>query len=49
MGKKRQRTPEERAAWKARSADLSRRLEEAIARRKERVAEQRRAAGESSA
>jgi hypothetical protein len=34
MGKKKRRTPEERAAWKARSEDLTRRLEAAIARRK---------------
>jgi hypothetical protein len=49
MGKKKRWTPEEYAAWKARSADLSRRLEEAIARRKARAAEQRGGAGESSA
>jgi len=47
MGKKKQRTPEERAAWKARGADLDRRLAEAIARRKAQAAERRRAAGES--
>jgi hypothetical protein len=47
MGKKKRMTPEEYAAWKARGADLDRRLREAIARRKARSAEQRRAAGEA--
>ena len=45
MGKKRKRTPEERAAWEARYQDLTRRLEEAIARRKAWLLEQRRGAG----
>lgn len=45
MGKKKQRTPEERAAWKARRADLDRRLREAIERRKAQAA--RRRAGEA--
>lgn len=44
MGKKKQQTPEERAARKARGADLDRRLQEAIARRKAEAAERRRAA-----
>jgi hypothetical protein len=44
----RYRTPDEHAEWKARSADLTRRLEEAIGR-KARAAEERRGAGESSA
>jgi hypothetical protein len=47
MGKKKQQTPEERAARKARGAELDRRLESAIARRKAEAAEQRRAGGES--
>jgi hypothetical protein len=42
MGKKRKRTPEERAADEARYQDLTRRLEEPIARRKARLLEQRR-------
>jgi hypothetical protein len=41
MSKKKQRTPEERAAWKARRADLDRRLREAIARRKAESARRR--------
>ena len=48
MGKKKQRTPEERAAWKARRADLDRRLSEAIARRKAEAVERRRATGETA-
>jgi hypothetical protein len=47
MGKKRKWTPEEYAAWKARSADLDRRLAEPIARRKAQAAERRRAAGDA--
>ena len=43
--RKKKRTPEERAAWEARHHDLTRRLEEAIARRKARLLEQRRGAG----
>jgi hypothetical protein len=43
MGKKKQRTPEERAAWRARRAELDRRLREAIDRRKAEA--RRRAAG----
>ena len=46
MGKKKQRTPEERAAWRARGVELDRRLEEAIARRKAEAAQRRRAPGE---
>jgi hypothetical protein len=46
MGKKKKRTPEERAAEDARYHDLTRRLEAAIARRKAESA--RRAAGESA-
>jgi len=38
MGKKKQRTPEERAAWKARKADLDRRMLEWIERRKAQAA-----------
>jgi len=38
MGKKKRMTPEEYAAWKARGADLDRRLQEAIARRKAEAA-----------
>jgi hypothetical protein len=45
MAKKRKKTPEERAAWEARYQDLTRRLEEAIARRKARLLEQRRSSG----
>jgi hypothetical protein len=41
MGQKKQRTPEERDAWKARGADLDRRLREAIARRKAEAARRR--------
>jgi hypothetical protein len=48
MGKKKRMTPEEYAAWKARGADLDRRLKEAIARRKAEGAQRRRAAEESS-
>jgi hypothetical protein len=48
MGKKKQqRTPEERAAWKARGADLDRRLAAAIARRKAQAAERRGTAGDA--
>jgi hypothetical protein len=47
MGKRKKRTPEERAAEEARYDDLTRRLEAAIERRK-RAAEARRAAGESA-
>jgi hypothetical protein len=47
MGKKKQRTPEERAAWKARGAELDRRLQEAIARRKADAAKRQRAAGDA--
>jgi hypothetical protein len=47
MGNKKQRTAEERAAWRARSVELDRRLEEAIARRKAEAAQRRRAAGGS--
>jgi hypothetical protein len=47
MGKKKQMTPEERAARKARGAELDRRLAEAIARRKAHAAERRRAAGDA--
>ena len=39
MGKKKRMTPEEYAAWKARGADLDRRLREAIERRKKEAAE----------
>jgi hypothetical protein len=46
MGKKKKWTSEERAAWKARSEDLTRRLEAAIARRKAEAA--RRAAEKPS-
>jgi hypothetical protein len=46
MGKKNQQTPEERAARKARGAELDRRLQEAIARRKAEAAERRRSAEE---
>jgi hypothetical protein len=42
---RKKRTPEERKADEARSAELDRKLEEAIARRKREAA--RRAAGES--
>ena len=45
MAKKRKRTPEERAAEEARYQDLTRRLEEAIERRKARLGEQGRSAG----
>ncbi len=45
MGKKKRETPEERAARKARGADLDRRLREAIERRKAEAAERRKAAG----
>jgi hypothetical protein len=48
MGKKRKRSPEERAAEEARYQDLTRRLEAAIARRKAWLAEKRRE-GEASA
>jgi hypothetical protein len=44
--KKKRETPEERAARKARGADLDRRLSEAIERRKAEA--RRRAAGESA-
>jgi hypothetical protein len=47
MGKKKRMTPEEYAAWKARGADLDRRLKEAIARRKSEAAQRRRAAGDA--
>jgi hypothetical protein len=47
MGKKKQRTPEERAAWRARGAELDRRLQAAIASRKAQAAERRRNAEES--
>jgi hypothetical protein len=46
MAKRKKRTPEERAAEDARYDALTRRLEEAIARRRAEAA--RRAAGESS-
>jgi hypothetical protein len=46
MAKRKRETAEERAARKARGADLDRRLQEAIARRKAEAAE-RRATGES--
>jgi hypothetical protein len=45
MGKKRKRTPEERAADEARYQDLTRRLEQALARRKAWLLQQRRSAG----
>ena len=41
MAKKRKRTPEERAADKARYEDLMRRLGEAIERRKREAAERK--------
>jgi len=41
MGKKKQMTPEERAARKARGAELDRRLKEAIARRKAEIERRR--------
>jgi hypothetical protein len=47
MGKRKKRTPEERAAEEARYDDLTRRLEAAIERRM-RAAETRRNAGESA-
>ena len=47
MGKKKRMTPDEYAAWKARKADLDRRMLEAIARRKAMLAEQQRAEGET--
>ena len=43
--KKKRETPEERAARKARGAELDRRLQEAIARRKAEAAQRRRAGG----
>jgi hypothetical protein len=43
MGKKAQRTPEERTQWKAEVDDQLRRLHEAIARRKAALARERRA------
>ena len=43
MGKKAQRTPEERALWKAELDDQLRRLHAAIARRKASLAQERRA------
>jgi hypothetical protein len=46
MGKRKKRTPEERAAEEARYNDLTRRLEAAIERRRRNAA--RRAAGEST-
>jgi hypothetical protein len=48
MGKKGM-TPEEYAAWKARGADLDRRLKEAIERRKKQAAERRQIEGDASA
>jgi hypothetical protein len=42
---KRKRTPEERAAEEARYQDLTRRLEEALARRKAWLLQQRHTAG----
>jgi hypothetical protein len=42
MSKKKRMTPEEYAAWKARGADLDRRLRQAIDRRKEEAASRRR-------
>jgi hypothetical protein len=42
-------TPEEYAAWKARGADLDRRLKEAIERRKKQAAERRQIEGDASA
>jgi hypothetical protein len=47
MGKKKQQTAEERAARKARGAELDRRVQEAIARRKAEAADRRRAAEET--
>jgi hypothetical protein len=49
MAKRRKRTPEERAAAEARYQETIRLLSEAIERRKARIAEQRRAAGEQTA
>ena len=46
MGKKRKKTPEERAAEKAYSADLDRRLREMIERYRQINAENRAAHGE---
>jgi hypothetical protein len=43
MGKKKRMTPEEYAAWKARGAEIDRRLREAIERQK--AAARRRPAG----
>jgi hypothetical protein len=42
MGKKRKRTPEQRAAWEAEVEDQLRRLHAAIARRKASLAHGRR-------
>jgi len=47
MGKRKKRTPEERAAEEARYNDLTRRLEAAIERHR-RAAEARRGTGESA-
>ena len=47
MGKRKKKTPEERAAERAYSEDLDRRMSEMIERYKEINAERRAAAGES--
>jgi hypothetical protein len=47
MAKRRRETPEERAARKARGADLDRRVLEAIARRKAEAAKRQQAAGDA--
>jgi hypothetical protein len=49
MGKKKGMTPEEYAAWKARGADLDRRLREAIERRQKEAEERRQRERDASA
>jgi hypothetical protein len=47
MAKKRRETPEERAARKARGAELDRRVMQAIARRKAEAAKRQQSAGDA--